>query len=268
MVIGEDNMPGTNKTTNPGEQRKTTGMRTVAKALQILGLFNHKSPEWTIKEVSHRLDLPYSTTYRYISTLVSAGYLVSHDRNGTYRVGLIAIELGGLALNQLDVRLHGLAYLDHLADTTQLNANLAVLYQADILHIAYAVHSTVPHYYTVIGRRSTAHCTALGKVLLAGLPFNEVRSLISKHGWRPQTPNSITQGYSVDRNEQALKSFCVGAPIHNRLGHVVAAVSVSGSGDPVPEERIPQLAQAVINTANMISYHLGYDSDYSLPPAG
>jgi len=120
MVIGEDNMPGTNKTTNPGEQRKTTGMRTVAKALQILGLFNHKSPEWTIKEVSHRLDLPYSTTYRYISTLVSAGYLVSHDRNGTYRVGLIAIELGGLALNQLDVRLHGLAYLVALHILTTL----------------------------------------------------------------------------------------------------------------------------------------------------
>jgi len=250
------------------------GAKTAATALRVLNLFSHVVTEWTVKDIAQALDLPYSTAYRYVSTLQASGYLQRQDRTGVYRIGLAVIELAGVALNQLDVRVHGLAYLDHLADVTRLNANLAVLYEADVLHVGYAVRSRVPRMYTILGRRTPAHLTALGKAMLAYRPFWEVKRLIEEHGWRPRTPKSICsfpelerelnlirqRGYALDDQEQNLDTRCVGAPIRNRLGSVIGAISVSALvSDGMTEERLSELAHAVVEHASMISYRLGYD---------
>lgn len=257
----------------PRKGRSDATAKTIGSGLQILRLFNHLAPEWTISAIAERLDVPYSTAYRYVTTLEAEGYLVRHQPTGTYRIGLPLIELAGVALNQLDVRLHGLSHLDHLADVTRLNANMAVLYQGDTFHVAYAIRSAVPRMYTALGRRAVAHCTALGKTLLANFPLEEVRRLIEQYGWRPYTPKSIQsfpelehalaeireRGYAVDRGERRLTMRCVAAPIRDRSGRVVAAISVSGPQDRVPEERIAELAATVQEHASMISYRLGYD---------
>lgn len=246
---------------------------TIGAGLRVLSLFNHLAPEWTIRDVASRLDLPYSTAYRYVTSLEAEGYLVRHEPTGTFRLGLPLIELAGVALNQLDVRVHGLSFLDQLADATGLNANMAVLYQGDTFHIAYAVRSAVPRMYTALGRRAVAHCTALGKALLADRPFAEVRQIIETYGWRPYTPRSIqnfetlerelatvrVRGYAVDRGERSVTTRCVAAPVRDRTGRAIAAISVSGTQESVPDERISELASQVQHVAAQISYRLGYD---------
>ncbi|HVC32574.1 MAG TPA: IclR family transcriptional regulator [Chloroflexota bacterium] len=254
-------------------RRPDSVAKTIGSGLQVLSLFNHLAPEWAITNIAQRLDVPYSTAYRYVTTLDVEGYLVRQP-SGMYRIGLPLVELAGVALNQLDVRVHGLSHLDHLADVTGLNANMAVLDQGDTFHIAYAVRSAVPRMYTALGRRAVAHCTALGKVLLADLPFEEVRSLIETYGWRPYTARSIQTapeleramaevracGYAVDRGERNVGLRCVAAPVRDRGGRAIAAISVSGPQDRVPEERLSELATTVLEHASMISYRLGYDA--------
>jgi len=257
-----------------GGARSESGAKTIATALKMLTLFSHVSPEWTVKELAHRLDLPYSTAYRYVSTLEACGFLTRDRATGTCRIGLPVIELGGVALHHLDVRVHGVSYLEHLADTTGFNANLAVLYQADVLHVAYALRSEASQtYYPVLGRRAAAHCTALGKAMLADLPFDEVRRLIETYGWRPYTPHSIRnladlerdlaetrqRGYAIDRFERSMDSNCLAAPIRNRSGRAAGAISIT-----IPKSRLDQvdmaaLAQTVVEHAGMISYHLGHN---------
>lgn len=223
--------------------------------------------------MAERLGLPYSTAHRYVSTVVQLGYLESAQGTGTYRVGLPVIELAGVALNQLEVYRHATPYLDRLADATRLDANLSVLYHGDILHLAYAVRSQSQiRSHSVIGRRTPAHLTAMGKTMLADMYFGDVRKLIEHHGWRPRTPNSINsyvelekelervrlQGYALDREEQRLATRCVAAPIRGRTGRVVAALSVSGSASAIMDGRIPGLVSEVQRYAAMISQHLGY----------
>lgn len=255
------------KTGTSGDSAKT-----VEHALQILGLFTHTDPEWAVKDIASVLGFPYSSAYRYVGAVRKAGYLTRDERTGKYQVGLAVVELAGIVLNQLDVRVHGLEHLDHLADVTALNANLAVLHEADVLHVAYAVRSAVPRSYTVLGRKSVAHCTALGKVMLADLPFTKVCQLIDKHGWRPCTSKSITNftdleraltevkinGYSLDLAERNLRTHCVAAPIHDRTGRVVGAISVSGPQDRLTEDRLRELIPVVKVHAEMISRRLGY----------
>lgn len=258
---------------NSQPRRPDATAKTIGGGLAVLNLFNHLAPEWTIRDIARHLDVPYSTAYRYVTTLEMSGYLVRHEPGGIYRIGLPLVELAGVALNQLDVRVHGLSHLDHLADVTGLNSNMAVLYQGDTFHIAYAVRSAVPRMYTALGRRAVAHCTALGKTLLADLPFDEVRRLIESYGWRPYTPQSIqsfsaleqelaevrARGYSIDCGERMVGRRCVAAPIRDKTGRVISAVSVSGSQDQMHDEYLPRLAAIVVEHASMISYHLGYD---------
>lgn len=250
-----------------------TGAKTIDGALRILDLFNYTHPEWTVQDVARTLDVPYSTTHRYIRTLEASGYLVRHRPSGTYRTGLKLVELAGVALNHLDVRVHGMPHLDHLADVTGLNANLAVLSEGDAFHIAFAVRSAVPRMYTALGRRAVAHCTALGKVLLADLAFEEVRCLVERYGWRPYTARSIQSfsdleralrevrenGHAIDRDERALGTSCVAAPVKDKAGQVVAAICVTGPSERFTDERLPELIRVVKEHASAISYHLGYD---------
>ena len=266
-------MPRVRRECGPNSARPEAGTKTVATALRLLTLFTHTSPEWTVKELSCQLHLPYSTAYRYVSALESSGFLTRDGANGVYRIGLPVIELGGVALHQLDVRLHGMSYLEHLADATGYNANLAVLYQADALHVGFAIRSQVTQYYGVLGRRSPANCTALGKAMLADLPFDQVRRLIEKYGWRPQTPHSIRsfeelerdlaktreRGYAIDNFERSMESKCIAAAIRNRLGRAAGAISVTIPKNRLSEIDMANLARIVVDHAHMISHHLGYN---------
>lgn len=264
------------ETAERGEEPALIGAKTIASAMEVLRLFTYAAEEWTVPDIARALHLTYSTAYRYVTTLEAADFLVRQPRTGTYRVGLPVIELAGVALNQLEVRVQGLVYLDHLADTTGMNANLAMLNQADVVHIGYAVRSAVGRMYTALGRRAAAHCTALGKTLLAALPFEDVRRRIEMRGWRSYTPHSIqnfpdlerallevrTQGYAIDCGERRLGTSCIAAPIYDRTGDVVAAISVTGPNAVVTEDRMPDLIRAVVEHANTISYRLGYDEVY------
>lgn len=266
---------------NPTSSFGEDGTSTIGSAFRILSLFNHFTSEWTVRDIARQLDMPYSTTHRYVRALERTGYITRDTSASTYRVGLKVIELAGVALNQVDARVQGMRDLDHLADVTGLNANMAVLHEGDAFHVAFSLRSAVPRMYSALGRRAVAHCTALGKVLLADLPFEEVRQIIEVYGWRPYTEKSIQDfsdleralaqvratGYALDRDERTVGTSCVAAPVRNRQGRVVSAICVTGPSDQMPDERLPALIKQVKEHATAISYQLGYDAETAeLPP--
>jgi DNA-binding IclR family transcriptional regulator len=249
--------------------------KTIERAGRILACFSDAEPHLSLTDLAAKLELNPSTAYRYIASLQQAGLLERDTRQGGYHLGLRVVELAGIALNQIEVRKHALDELDRLRDETNLLSNLGVLFEGDVLHLAQSATKDVPRMYTMIGRRAVAHCTAMGKVLLAYRPWTEVRRLIGQYGWRPYTPKSIqrfdrlqtelaairTQGYGVDREERRRGVGCLAAPIRERSGHVVAALSVSGSLDRLTggsKEFSAHLLRRVLDGAHRISFRLGH----------
>lgn len=245
--------------------------RTVETALKVLGLFTFAHREWTIREVAEALGLHYMTAYRHVVTLEASDYLVRQP-HGAYRLGLAVIEPAGVALSQLVVRVHGLAHVDVVAETTGCNTTLVVLYHGDTLSIATVMRAAAPRQSALLGKRSAAHCTAPGKVLLADLPFSAVRRLIERYGWRPYTPHSLhtfaalaqdfaeikMRGYATDREERMLGAYGVAAPIRDAEGAAIAALGVSGPKAQLGGERLEELAAIVADQATTLSYRLGY----------
>jgi DNA-binding IclR family transcriptional regulator len=260
----------------PRAAEKTTGQttQTVDRALTVLGFFTATEPELSSAEIAARLGLHQTTAYRLLSTMELSGYVERDARTGLYRLGLKLIELAGLKLNQMDLARHAQPELNALRDGLNLNANLAVLdhSQGNVCHLAFAVRPDVPHTYTLLGRMSVSHCTALGKVLLAARPRAEVHQMIRTLGWRAYTEMSLqdfpsldkaldqiaAQGYAVDDGERRPNIKCVAAPIRDRTGAVVAAISVSGTPELVDTLGVPRVIAAVTEHADAVSARLGH----------
>jgi DNA-binding IclR family transcriptional regulator len=246
--------------------------QTIERAGLILACFSAEEPHLTLAELAAKLGLNQSTVYRYVASLQGAGILERDPRRGGYRLGLRVIELSSIALNQNEVRKQALDEMDRLRDELNLLVSVGVLFEGDVLHIAHSVPEHWPRWYTTVGRRAVAQCTSLGKVLLAARPWPEVAQLIERHGWRPYTRNSIQdlarleaelaevreQGYAIDLEERNQGTVCLGAPIRDYTGEVIAALSVSGKADKMTPAFRAQTLPYVREAADRISFRLGH----------
>jgi len=255
-------------------ERKTVPGRSqsIDRAALILTCFSAAEPRVSLADLAARLDLNQSTVYRYVATLQAAGLLARDGPRGGYRLGLRVVELAGVALNELAVRREAIPEMDRLRDELGLLVNLALLDGADVLHLAHSAPPGWPVWVATPGRRAVAHCTALGKVLLAHHPWDEVRADIERHGWRPYTAHSIhdferlrdelaairDQGHAVDDEERAIGSACLAAPIRDHSGQVTAALSVTGTTATMPPDRRAQVTPKLLAAASRVSLRLGH----------
>jgi DNA-binding IclR family transcriptional regulator len=118
---------------------------------------------------------------------------------------------------------------------------VAVLDGADVIYLV-KVDSTHPvRMVSAVGRRLPAHCTAVGKILLAGLDRAGLDRVLAQSPLAGMTPASITdpdrlrahleqvraEGVAADVGESDTAMRCVAAAIRNHSGAIIAAMSVS-----------------------------------------
>jgi DNA-binding IclR family transcriptional regulator len=126
--------------------------------------------------------------------------------------------------------------------------------------------------YSRVGKRVPLYCTAVGKILLGGLPDEEIIKALSKIEFNKLTPNTIDNlyellkqvqnaralGYALDLEELELGLNCVAVPVYNYTGNVIAAISASGSASQFPAETIKGLVNSVQEAGRAISTSMGW----------
>src|SRR6266571_2322866 len=239
-------------------QVKTNAYRTrsVERVLAVLNVFIDAGPSLTLMQVCDATGLTPSTAYRLMANLVARGYLEPDREGNAYRLGLTVIRLAGVALGQLDVRVKAAPLMDELRNRTRETVHLAAL---DGRHIIYLEKLEGLHAIGLmssrVGRTAPAHCTALGRVLLAFNPdaaeaildgpleAPTARTVVDPKALRALLAQVNEQGYALDLGEFEAEVRCVAAPIRNHSGAVIAAMSVSG-----PAQRIePMLSDGLVN---------------------
>lgn len=125
---------------------------------------------------------------------------------------------------------------------------------------------------TAVGDRVPLHCTSVGKAILAFLPEAEVEAIVARVGLPAFTANTIDnlddlkaelaktreRGYALDTKEHEPNTYCAGAPIFDRQGHVIASCSISGNDPLIVTDRLADLSTQVTGTAQEISRRMGY----------
>lgn len=242
------------------------------KVLEYLATCNELTAGVT--EISALLGYNKSTVYRILRVLADHGFVERNPRTQKYSLGVKILELGTAYLTNCEVRKQARPFLDKLVEDSGETVHLAVLRDWEVVYLdRVEPPNSGISVGQKVGRRFPAYCTAGGKAMLAWLPEEQMEQFLTSVPLKPMTPKTITdaaelrrelarvreRGYAVDLEEIHEWGRCVGAPIFDFSGGVVAAVSVSGLSMRLTDERIRTvLAPLVMEAAYNISSRLGY----------
>lgn len=253
-------------------------VKPVFKALQVLVALGDEPSPLTLTEICHRVRLPKTTVFRYLQTLAATGF-VRHDREqDVYHLGPRLFELGRSAGRQLRIRDVALPVMVELRDRFNETVNLGILDGLDVVYVEMVESRHALRMQATLGGRDPAYSTSLGKAILSCLPESERRRHLPAR-LTPRTVHTVKTkaalmqaleevralGYAVDEQENEDGARCVGAPIFEYPGRVVAAISVAAPTARLRREMIPTIASAVMESAALISRLLGHDREKAAP---
>ena len=167
-----------------------TSVGTLARGLDILGLFSRDLPELTQTEISARLGLPLPTVHRLTAVLAERGYLDRDPRTRRFRLGLEIARFLPPLLSGLRLPEVARGHVAQLAADSGETVNLALLQDDEIVYLLSESGDHLLSAQTPVGMRLPAHCTALGKCLLAQLPEETARDAVGPAPYEQRTPTT------------------------------------------------------------------------------
>jgi IclR family acetate operon transcriptional repressor len=254
-----------------GERQGET-VQSVARALTLLDALGESRNEVGIAELSKQVGFHVSTAHRLLATLIAQGYARQNPETGRYGLGAKAFHLAESYLGQMDLRRIVRPVLERLSHTTGETANLVILDGREAFYLDKVESPQSLRIFSRIGRRAPLHCTAAGKVLLAGRSSAEVQRMLGQNALERFTPRTIrstevlrreveaarADGFALDREECEEGATCIAAPVRNARGETVAAMSISGPTLRMHPERLRELTPIVVCTGAEASERLGY----------
>ena len=243
----------------------------LARGLRILDLLATCRRPLRVTEIAEALSLPRSATYELVSTL-RAHRAVDTTPSGEVVLGSKLFMLGAAYADTVDLAQMAASAAEAARARSEETVQVAILDGAHVLYIAKAESRNALRLVSAVGRKLPAQCTALGKVLLSALAETEYEQLLERLEWVSLTPTSITdpgdlrrelervreQGWAADDCESNADVSCVAAPVRDRTGATIAAMSVSTLATRMTDERREELRDIIVGAAADLSAALGY----------
>jgi DNA-binding IclR family transcriptional regulator len=248
-------------------------IKSLSKALRILrAVGDHREPT-SIATLSRELAMPKGTLFPFLRTMADEGLLLAHG-GGQYTLGPRVLELAAMFHGQVRLRDVARPHLERLAHRCGEVAHLCVLSEGEMVYLDRVETRRVVQVGSRVGGRCPVHCTGVGKAYLAFLPEAQVRQLVTRYGLRRYTPTTITsldslltelrhireRGYSIDRSEHDPEVRCVGAPVFDHEGRVVASISAAGPAYRMTAARVRRIVPLVLRASREISRALGHSA--------
>ena len=225
----------------PRDLRNAPGSQSLERGLDILEIVEAESGDIGVREIARRLRLSPTIVQRMVTSLARRGYVAKDSETARYRLGFRALALGANSDQGADYIATARRELERLAHAHSLNGFVSVLNGGRAVYLL-AIQAEAPVAIKVApGSEMPLHSTAAGKVLLGSLSDTEVRKLLGNGRLAAITPHTITdpatliaslakvrkQGFAIVVEENIRGVLSVGAPILDRTGKVLAALSVA-----------------------------------------
>lgn len=248
-------------------------LQSVSRALEILGAFREGPAVMGPSELGRRLTLPRGLVHRTLQTLERHGFLDRDPGTRGYRLGFACVALGEAAQRNLEPAARVRPALAALCRDLGETVHLAGLEPG----AAVSWDSVVPPDRSLrpearVGQRFPLHASAVGKVLLAWLPAEGARARLGRDPLPRYTPRTITdvgtfagvlaevreRGYALDEEEFEQGLCCIGAPVRDHAGRVVAAVAVQAPTGRLMGAAMPRAIERVVAAGADASRRLGW----------
>ena len=242
------------------------------KMLRVLECFSIFDRKLSVSEIAERTNMPRSTAHRWCLSLRQVGFLDQDRARDEYRLGMGLFQLGNIVLSSLDLHKEARPVVESLTEASREAVHLCVFDGIRMVFVSHTAGGRAGrNNSTTVLEASPCYCTSVGKAALAFQTDAVIQRTIDM-GLQGFTRNTITdadalweelritreRGYSIDNGEMEPHVRCVGAPIRNASGNVVAAISVSSTFKRLPDDRLKRIAPVVIKHADALSIQLGY----------
>ena len=249
---------------------KQSSNNSINKAFQILSFMAERENDTGVTEISRALGFNKSTTYRFLMSLERVGVVQKNETTKKYHLGLTLFELGNRVpiKRTLIDKIH--PHLQDLAFRVNEVANLAGLFQNEVVYLDKIESKRSVQIMTYVGFHIPPHSTALGKAILAFMSPEDVQRILRIEGLPYFTDKTITEmdkflselrhvrkeGFALDDEEFEEGLRCVAVPLFDSQERVMASISISGPTARIHPKTLPHFIQALKETRKEIVHSL------------
>jgi IclR family transcriptional regulator, KDG regulon repressor len=253
------------------EDRQRGGVQSLGRAFAILEEVARHREGIGLAELSKLVGLHNSTTFHLAKTMVSLGYMRQERDTRRYRVGRPLFALAASALDEIEMVNLATPVLEDLSRETGESAHFAVRMGDAVVVIARTSGTGAFQLTDRVGVVRPAHCTALGKIILASLRPDQLKRFLERVELKPSTNKSITDqsqllreiteirrtAIAFDDGEFNAEVRCVAVPVYNFTGEVIGALGISGPIWRMSDQVVRGRAKLVRTAANRLSAEFG-----------
>jgi DNA-binding IclR family transcriptional regulator len=253
------------------DDRQRVGVQSLGRAFAILEEVARHREGIGLAELSKLVGLHNSTTFHLAKTMVSLGYLRQEKDSKRYRVGRPLFALAASALDEIEMVNVATPVLEDLSRETGESGHFAVRMGDAVVVIARTSGPGAFQLTDRVGVVRPAHCTALGKIILASLRPDQLQRFLERVDMKPSTGKSITSvaallreiaeirrtGIAFDDGEFNPEVRCIAVPVMDFTGQIIGAVGISGPVWRMSNQAIQAHAKTVRMAANRLSAEFG-----------
>ncbi|MGV8834429.1 MAG: IclR family transcriptional regulator domain-containing protein [Devosia sp.] len=246
-------------------------LQTLTRGLLVIACFDRVHRRMTPTEVARRVGLTRAAARRILITLVSTGYARVEGKQ--FELTARVLELGYAYLSSFGLPEIARTYMQEVSRELGESCSMAVLDRGEIIYIARAPAQRIMDQVLEVGGRLPAYATALGQVLMAALPDDDLTAMLDAYPPAPITARTITdradllarieqvrrQGYALEDEELEVGVRSIAVPVRDRSNRVIAAMNVAAHVSRVPladmtGAALSALRQAVNETERPIGH--------------
>jgi len=213
----------------------------------VLRGFSQQQRRLSIAQLSLRTGIPRAAVRRCLYTLEKLGYVAAAD-DRTFALRPQILSLGHAYLSSAPLVTAAQPVLDRVGARLRESCSLAIMDGDEILCIARSWSgSRLLSIDLGVGSRLPAHCTSMGRVLLAGLDPDELAAYLCRVELAPHTARSVvdrdrlrellaatrTQGYAIVDQELEIGLRSIAVPVKDFRSRVVAAIDIGAQAPRV-----------------------------------
>ena len=258
-----------------GGERLRGGVQSIGRGFAILEEIARNRDGIGLAELSKRVGLHNSTTFHLVKTMVSLGYVRQLKDSKRYRVGRPLFALAASALDEIEMMSLATPVLEDLSRETGEAAHFSVRMGDAVVVLARTGGQGAFQLTDRVGVVRPAHCTALGKIMLAALSTEQFERYLARAELKPLTGKSIMSrdalardinevrraGIAFDDGEFDSELRCVALPVRDFSGQVAGAIGISGPVWRLSIEGLQKRARTVRAAADRLSAEFGYTGD-------
>lgn len=254
-------------------REKPDEVQSVARTLRILEVLAAEG-EVGLTELAALVGIHKSTLYRFMSTFCDLGYARRDPDTERFSLTLKIFEIGSIVHSRLDLVKLTAPFLQRLQSATEETVHLAALDGRQLVYLSKLESNRALRVSMAsgVGLTAPAYCTGVGKVLLAWSETSFLDEYLKNCELIRYTKNTIAdrmrlvaelqvirnRGWAIDDEEHEEGVRCVAAPVRNKTGAVLAALSISAPTVRMAADRLESARTLVCESADEISAALGF----------